>query len=114
MQRVRIRSLAGSFWVQASHRGCLRQTSWLAENGLKFAPLFQRATTMKQFMWQLDHMRAAQILDAGVRRIQEIDPSNGSDIQLASLAGWLEQHNFLSCLFGYTLALSSYRLQQAV
>ena len=38
------------------------------------------ATTMKQFMWQPDLMRVAQSIDAGVRRMREIDPSDGSDI----------------------------------
>ena len=44
------------------------------------AALFQRATTMKQFMWQPDLMRVAQFIDAGVRRMREIDASDGSDI----------------------------------
>ena len=47
---------------------------------VSFAALFQRATTMKQFMWQPDLMRVAQFIDAGVRRMREIDPSDGSDI----------------------------------
>ena len=47
---------------------------------VSFAALFQRATTTKQFMWQPDLMRVAQFIDAGVRRMREIDPSNGSDM----------------------------------
>ena len=47
---------------------------------VSFAALFQRATTMKQFMWQPDLMRVAQFIDAGMRRMRKIDPSNGSDI----------------------------------
>ena len=47
---------------------------------MSFAPLFQRATTMQQFMWQPDLMRVAQFLEAGVRTMQGIDPSDGSDI----------------------------------
>ena len=47
---------------------------------VSLAELFQRATTMKQFMWQLDVMRVAQFIDAGVKRMREIDPSDGSDI----------------------------------
>ena len=45
-----------------------------------FAALFQRATTMKQFMWQPDLMRVAQFIGAGMRRMREIDASDGSDI----------------------------------
>ena len=47
---------------------------------VSFAPLFQRATTMQQFMWRPDIMRVAQFLEAGVRTMQGIDPSGGSDI----------------------------------
>ena len=47
---------------------------------VSFAALFQRATTMKQFMRRPDHMRAAQFINAGVRRTRKIDPSDGSDI----------------------------------
>ena len=46
---------------------------------VSFAALFQ-ATTMKQFMWQPDLMRVAQFIDAGMRRMREIDPSDGADI----------------------------------
>ena len=45
-----------------------------------FTALFQQATTMKQFMWQPDLMRVAQFIDADVRRMRKIDPSDGSDI----------------------------------
>ena len=38
-------------------------------------------------MWQPDLMRVAQFIDAGVRTMREIDPSDGSDIQSARLAG---------------------------
>ena len=58
---------------------------------LDLAALFQRATTMKQFMWQPDLMRVAQIIDAGVytcggcgRLIQAVD-------QTSKQPGWLEQ-----------------------
>ena len=53
-----------------------------------------RATTMKQFMWQPDLMWVAQFLEAGVRRMREADPSGGSDVQLARLAGT----GVISCL----------------
>ena len=51
---------------------------------------------MKQFMWQLDLMRVAQLLDAGVRRMREIDASDGSDVNQPC---WLEQMQslVLSC-----------------
>ena len=47
---------------------------------VSFAPLFQRATTKQQFMWQPDLMQVAQFPEAGVRRMRGIDPSDGSDI----------------------------------
>ena len=47
---------------------------------VSFAALVQRATTMQQFKWQPDLMRVAQIIDAGVRWMREIDPSDGSDV----------------------------------
>ena len=47
---------------------------------VSFAPLFQRAATMQQFMWQPDLMRVARFIDAGMRRVQAIDPNDGSDI----------------------------------
>ena len=61
---------------------------------VSFAPLLQQATTMKQFMWQPDLIRAARILEAGVRRMRETDPSDGSDVYLARLAGT----DVISCL----------------
>ena len=42
---------------------------------------------MQQFMWQPDMLQVANFLDAGVKRLQEIDPDAGSNIQSARLAG---------------------------
>ena len=47
---------------------------------VSLAPLFERATFMQQFMWQPDLMRVVQFLEAGVRRLQENDPSHAADI----------------------------------
>ena len=53
-----------------------------------FAAVFQQATTMKQFMWQPDltemsHASGAVYRcwceDSSLRRLREIDPSDGSD-----------------------------------
>ena len=35
---------------------------------------------MQQFMWQPDILQVAKFLDAGVKRMQEIDPDAGSNI----------------------------------
>ena len=61
---------------------------------VSFAPLFQRAAIMQQFMWQADRMRVAHFLEAGGRMMQEID--------LAAMGhtfnqpGWLEQMHSLA------------------
>ena len=47
----------------------------------------QQAITPKQFMWQPDLIRVAQFLDAGVRRMRDIGPSDELDVQSARLAG---------------------------
>ena len=52
------------------------------------AALFQRATTMQQFMWQPDLMREAQILAAGVRRMRKVPQAIH---QTSHQPGWLEQ-----------------------
>ena len=36
--------------------------------------------TMQQFMWQPDMLQVAKFLDAGVKKMQEIDPDAGSNI----------------------------------
>ena len=68
--------------------------SALQDLQVSFAALFQRATTVKQFMWQPDLMRVAQFIDAGVRRMRETYPSDGSAIYSARLAGT----DVISCL----------------
>ena len=35
---------------------------------------------MQQFMWQPDMLQVAKFLDAGVKRMQKIDPDAGSNI----------------------------------
>ena len=62
----------------ASKYGCMKLLEEVQSTF--FAAIFQQATTMKQFMWQPDLMRVAQFIDAGVRRMREIHPSDGSDI----------------------------------
>ena len=46
----------------------------------------------QHFMWQPDMLQVAEFLDAGVKRMQEIDPDAGSD---STQPGWLEQCNLL-------------------
>ena len=59
---------------------------------------------MQQFMWQPDMLQVAKFLDAGVKRMQEVDPDAGSNMNiehdvehLISQAGWNDVI-FLSCL----------------
>ena len=52
--------------------GLVFECTALQDLRVSFAALLQQATTMKQFMWQPDLMRAAQFIDAGVRRMREI------------------------------------------
>ena len=46
----------------------------------QLANIFQGRQTMQQFMWQPDMLQVAKFLDAGVKRMQEIDPNAGSNI----------------------------------
>ena len=52
----------------------------LAELRDQFASSFQERQTMQQFMWQPDMLQVSKFLDAGVKRMQEIDPDAGSNI----------------------------------
>ena len=57
----------------------LSATAW-ADLREQFANIFQERRTMQQFMWQPDMLQVAKFLDAGVKRMQEIDPDAGSNI----------------------------------
>ena len=62
---------------------------------------------MQQFMWQPDMLQVAKYLDAGVKRMQEIDPDAGSNPCRTSIQpGWLERCNLLvlSCIANGALA----------
>ena len=52
----------------------------LADLRAQFASVFQERQTMQQFMWQPDMLQVAKFLDAGVKKMQEIDPDAGSNI----------------------------------
>ena len=52
----------------------------LADLREQFASVFQERQTMQQFMWQPDMLQVAKFLDAGVKKMQEIDPDAGSNI----------------------------------
>ena len=52
----------------------------LADLREQFADIFQGRQTMQQFMWQPDMLQIAKFLNAGVKRMQEIDPDAGSNI----------------------------------
>ena len=52
---------------------------------------------MQHFMWQPDMLQVAKCLDAGVKRMQEIDPDAGSNpCRTSNQPGWLERCS--SCL----------------
>ena len=42
--------------------------------------IFLERQTLEEFMWQPDMLQVAKFLDAGVKRMQEIDPDAGSNI----------------------------------
>ena len=52
----------------------------LADLREQFASILQERQTMQQSMWQLNMLQVARFLDAGVKRMQEIDPDAGSNI----------------------------------
>ena len=45
----------------------------------QFASIFQERQTVQQFKWQPDMLQLAKFLDAGVKRMQAIDPDSGSN-----------------------------------
>ena len=42
--------------------------------------IFQPYQTMQQFMWQPNMLQVAKFLDAGMKRLQTVDPNEGSNI----------------------------------
>ena len=52
----------------------------LADLRRQIASIFQERQTIQQFMWQPDMLQVARFLDAGVKKMQEIDPDAGSNI----------------------------------
>ena len=44
---------------------------------------------MQQFMCQPNLLQVAKFLDAGMKRLQTVDPNEGSNIQSARLAGMM-------------------------
>ena len=73
----------GSFMMVPCRLKASKHSHWREE----FANIFQGCQTTQQFMWQPDMLQVAKILDAGAKRMQEIDPDAGSNIELARLAG---------------------------
>ena len=43
-------------------------------------PDIQPHHTMQQFMWQPNLLQVAKFLDAGMKRLQTVDPDEGSNI----------------------------------
>ena len=46
----------------------------------QFPDIFQPHQTMQQFMWQPNLLQVAKFLDASMKRLQTVDPNEGSDI----------------------------------
>ena len=46
----------------------------------QFPYIFQPHQTMQQFMWQSNLLQVAKFLDAGMKRLQTVDPDEGSNI----------------------------------
>ena len=46
----------------------------------QFPDIFQPYQTMQQFMWQPDMLQVTKFLDAGMKRLQTVDPNEGSNI----------------------------------
>ena len=72
--------------------------------------MFQAHQTMQQFRWQPNLLQVAKFLDAGMKRLQTVDPNEGSNIQSARLAGvFLDLLVFLSCLVADIQTCSGYQ-----
>ena len=44
-----------------------------------FPDTFEAHQTMQQFMWQPNLLQVAKFLDAGMKRLQTVDPNEGSN-----------------------------------
>ena len=80
-------------FVEVSHRVCqLCGTGFGDEMHLVFEctamtdlrgqvpDIFQAHQTMQQFMWQPILLQVAKFVDAGMKRLQTVDPNEGSNI----------------------------------
>ena len=77
-RRQRLCQLCGADYGDEMH--LVFECHGLADLREQFASIFQQRQTMQQFMWQPDMLQVAKFLDAGVKRMQEIDPDVGSNI----------------------------------
>ena len=46
----------------------------------QFPDIFQAHQTMQQFMWQPNLLQVAKFRDVGMKRLQTVDPNEGSNI----------------------------------
>ena len=58
---------------------------------------FEAHQTMQQFMWQANLLQAAKFSDAGMKKLQTVDPNEGSNIQPARLAGMMSSPCLVRC-----------------
>ena len=77
-RRQRLCQLCGADYGDEMH--LVFECHGLADLREQFASVFQERQTMQQFMWQPDMLQVAKFLDAGVKKMQEIDPDAGSNI----------------------------------
>ena len=79
-------SLFASKPVGPGFEPCLGQSAKLAGApkplylSVLFPDIFQPHQTMQQFMWQPNMLQVAKFLDAGMKRLQTVDPNEGSNI----------------------------------
>ena len=50
--------------------------------------IFQPYQTMQQFMWQPNMLQVAKFLDAGMKRLQTVDPRQDKKITSCSCLMW--------------------------
>ena len=74
----RVCQLCGTGFGDEMHLafGCASMTDLRSQ----FPDIFQPHQTMQQFMWQPSLLQVAKFLDAGMKRLQTVDPDEGSNI----------------------------------
>ena len=100
-QETKVRTTTGANWNGRSMRTCVRyqaestpltagkgeprpsSAKWSCVACFVASPQAEaiaRNLTMQQFMWQPNMLQVAKFLDAGMKRLQTVDPNEGSNI----------------------------------